>query len=186
MELDESLARLKKSAGELFGEDVTEQEEQEFTEILYDLLEEHLSFVCAAGDWYLQDDIPKKKLRGARESYVHYAEEETIIGLVDFTVLGSAKEGMIFTTEGIYYKEMFGTARHVAYADIRKIEIIERGKKECDDLLLIYSNPEGTWDDKLETLFINKQSFAELIKEIVEAYPKEKALIGEMPIVIED
>lgn len=169
----------KRIMGKLKSE--LKEQEEPFEEVLQDILEENLNFVCENGsDWYLKGDISSKKLKNV--SKVYGVDEEDIVGLVDFTILGNGKAGVVFTTEGIYYKEQFKSTGYVYYRDIRKVEIIDREKKSCDDELLIYSNDEGTWEDNLASIFLNKEYLAELIQEIVEAYPKEKAVTGKIPI----
>ncbi len=53
---------------------------------------------------YTYPDIPEKKLRNAKMSYVQLTPDSLIIALQDSTVFGSAKEGAIFTSGGIHWK----------------------------------------------------------------------------------
>ncbi|WP_219118634.1 hypothetical protein [Janthinobacterium sp. UMAB-56] len=56
-----------------------------------------------ASDFYVQGDIPAVKLRNAVENYPVPAGE-TVLALVDATVFGSAKNGLAFGCQGIYWK----------------------------------------------------------------------------------
>jgi len=48
-------------------------------------------------------DIPQKKLDNALRSYAAAASRDVILGLYDTSLLGSGKEGILFTTFGIYW-----------------------------------------------------------------------------------
>lgn len=52
-------------------------------------------------------DIPEKKLNNAIPRY-EVPPTELVIGLIDATVFGSAKEGLIFGSQGVYFKILTG------------------------------------------------------------------------------
>lgn len=54
-------------------------------------------------DFYITPGIPKNKLENARNHY-HIPKEEKVLGLIDGTVFGSAKNGVAFGCLGIYWK----------------------------------------------------------------------------------
>lgn len=62
----------------------------------------------SSSDFYIAPQIPQAKLNNA---FAHYPvpTKETILGLVDATVFGSAKNGMAFGINGIYWKNDWTT-----------------------------------------------------------------------------
>jgi len=74
---------------------------------------------------YFYEDIPPKKKVAAINSYVkNLDKDEEIICLYGSTVFGGAKEGICFTTKGMYWKtrEMDG-GKFISYSDIKKCTI---------------------------------------------------------------
>ncbi len=57
----------------------------------------------ADGPVFVAPDIPLKKLRTAIERY-EIPDDETVIGLLDWTALGSAKDGLLYGLRGIYLR----------------------------------------------------------------------------------
>jgi hypothetical protein len=54
--------------------------------------------------YFAAEKIPEKKLKNALASFVSLGPEEKVVGLHDSTVFGSAKEGVVFTDQGLYWK----------------------------------------------------------------------------------
>jgi hypothetical protein len=68
---------------------------------------------------FLGQDIPEKKLLYARSSS-EIPESEIILGLLDNTVMGSAKNHMVFTDTGMYYRN--GSQRvKIPYEKLKKM-----------------------------------------------------------------
>jgi len=67
-------------------------------------------------DVYLHPDIPARKLAISRVSTQVPAEQE-ILALVDMTIFGSAKDAIVFTERGMYYRHMNFSGRtfHTSY-----------------------------------------------------------------------
>ena len=61
------------------------------------------------GDAYFAHDIPERKLRNARRT-CKVPSDEDIGFLWDSTAMGSAKNSLVFTTEGIYFHNGYGAA----------------------------------------------------------------------------
>lgn len=53
---------------------------------------------------YFVEPIPALKLLNARES-LNIPATDTIVALIDLTILGGAKEAIVFTDDGLYWKE---------------------------------------------------------------------------------
>lgn len=72
----------------------------------------------AGGSWpgYAYGNIPKEKARNACNSYAGTVEYGDILGLIDITVLGNGKKGMLFTENMIYYDNgMLGNRGRISY-----------------------------------------------------------------------
>lgn len=70
---------------------------------------------------YRYPDIPYKKLVGAIGAYAPGVKPDDVLVLVDDTVFGSAKDGLLVTREGIYSKKSFQQPQMVRFTDIRAI-----------------------------------------------------------------
>ncbi len=98
------------------------------------LLEIYGPSMCGANyvKFYSYEKIPKKKLQGALNSYAKGVKAESVIGLFDVTLFGGAKEGILFTTAGMYFDEMMETKFHINYVDIDRIVITDSKDKDRD------------------------------------------------------
>jgi len=70
-------------------------------------------WLCQAYGYKIyMDDIPKKKLNNALKHKTGQVslESDEIIGLIDTTLFGSAKSCVIFTKDGLYWKNGWGSA----------------------------------------------------------------------------
>ena len=71
------------------------------------------------GGFYIDGSIPEKKLKNAIEKYsIPY--NESVIGLIDTTLMGSAKNGLALCLNGIYWRELLGSAQKILYSDLSK------------------------------------------------------------------
>ena len=86
--------------------------------------------LAAWNKFYLSEDIPDKKLKNAISKYAHDVDKTKIIALYDTTILGSAKEGFIFTETEIYYSKAMSNRRKLKYANIVDVKVIENGKND--------------------------------------------------------
>ncbi|WP_413283638.1 hypothetical protein [Vibrio sp. MA40-2] len=104
--------------------DVSKYEEI-FEEIFFNLAQE--SNIISDGI-YLKPNIPTKKLTGAIGKYAQDIAPEEIIVLVDDTVFGGAKEGMILTSYEILGNEKFEDAFCVSYDEVDDIGFPKKRK----------------------------------------------------------
>ena len=75
----------------------------------------------AAGNWpaYAYGKIPDALIRNACSSYAGAVQKGNILGLIDITVLGSGKKGMMFTENKIYYDNgMLADRGSISYMQI--------------------------------------------------------------------
>ena len=67
--------------------------------------------------------IPEKKLNNAMASFASLGPDEKVVGLHDYTVMGSGKKGVVFTDLGIYWNSGKNKG-HIRYEDIDPNEIL--------------------------------------------------------------
>ncbi len=108
-----------------------------------------------AANYYHKDSIPEKKLLNAR-IYMEVPADEIVFGLCDYTVFGSAKEGVVFTNRGIY-------ARYLSEKD--SITYEELGK--CT--VTLNSNSEAMVNKIKVCYGKNLSSMGKLIKKLSKA-----------------
>ena len=132
---------------------------------LLTLLEIYGSSMCAAEyvSFYSYENIPEKKLKGALNSYAKGVKPETVIGLFDATLFGGAKDGMLFTTAGMYFDEVLCDKLHFNYADIDEIVIAESKAKDCDTKINIKLK-DGKILENATSLAYNKTPLINFLK----------------------
>lgn len=74
---------------------------------------------------FFHPNIPAKKLAGATSGYATGIEPQNILILIDDTVFGSGKDGVVVTSDRLIFKQKFDSAISFRLADIRQIS--------CDD-----------------------------------------------------
>ena len=76
--------------------------DNELLDMIYDL--DKKSFMRSESSIYLHPNIPMKKLVNAIASYANYVNPMDVMVLIDETLFGSAKEGMLLTQDHLYFK----------------------------------------------------------------------------------
>lgn len=71
---------------------------------------------------YAKPNIPPRKLEGAISSYAHNVAPHEVLVLLDDTLFGGAKEGVLVTNEAIYCKKKFEHPKRIAMKAIREVE----------------------------------------------------------------
>lgn len=66
----------------------------------------------------------QKKIENAHSSYAYYSPTETPLMLEDFTVFGSAKQGMVLTDTHLYLNNTFVKRTAIAIDDVRQIDCL--------------------------------------------------------------
>ena len=72
---------------------------------------------------YFAPRIPVKKLSAARGNYAADIKEETVIALIDCTVFGGAKEGIVLTEDGMRIKDLMSMAIDLRWTDTRSLDV---------------------------------------------------------------
>ena len=71
---------------------------------------------------YARPNIPSKKLEAAIASYAPGVSPEDVIVLLDDTVFGGAKEGLLVTSDALYCKQKFESPRQLPFKAITQVE----------------------------------------------------------------
>lgn len=80
-----------------------------------------ISSIDFDGKGFAGDAIPLKKLAAALESYGHGLRQGDVLFLVDTTVFGGAKEGLIVSSKGLYAKDIAEKPTSVLFENIREV-----------------------------------------------------------------
>lgn len=90
---------------------------------LQDFLRARLSPYAGFSRIYFSPRIPAKKLAAARGNYAADIKEEQVVALIDSTVFGGAKEGIVLTEEGMRIKDLLSSATDLRWSDARSLEV---------------------------------------------------------------
>jgi hypothetical protein len=86
-------------------------------------------------NFHIVTEIPGEKLKNARKK-CKIPEEETVLGLLDLTVKGSAKNCLVFGTKGIYFHNSIFSKepgkRFIQYEKYKNLNFELYGKYEID------------------------------------------------------
>ncbi len=74
---------------------------------------------------FIAPEIPEKKLNNAVKAFHCEDNIGSIIAIYDNTLLGSAKEGLVFTGEKIIYKSSSSEPTELHFNDFESVEYIE-------------------------------------------------------------
>ena len=119
---------------------------------------------------YVSPDIPPKKLDNAISAYARDVQPGYVLALYDQSVFGSAKEGIMFLGDRMYFSR---NKRMVNYLDIQDVELLQNYKVAKDgtrkevEPSVIMAWTDGTkerFDDYL--IGINIQGFKDFIQII--------------------
>ncbi|QRF63294.1 J domain-containing protein [Variovorax paradoxus] len=90
---------------------------------LREMLQQRLAPYRGFSRTYFAPAIPAKKLAAARGNYAMDIKEEDVLVMMDATVFGGAKEGLILTNEGIRIKELMVSPIDWQWKDVRALEV---------------------------------------------------------------
>ncbi len=85
---------------------------------------ERYSVLLKDGHVHFKDDIPEEKLKNATEKYADIPYSETPLLLIDNTLLGSGKDGAVFTGKRVFGKVFF-TKGEIPYNSINSAELVD-------------------------------------------------------------
>jgi hypothetical protein len=118
---------------------------------------------------YIVPNIPEKKLNNILTAFKCENSRNNILAIYDNSLLGNAKEGLVFTGERILYNN--GELFEFKYKDmkefkyIRNVLVNNKGKEEVEHYILIKDNHK---EFKLEKLGnFNYQAFEEIMNKVL-------------------
>ena len=129
-------------------------------------MRKYLGNIANGSTYYIKGNIPRKKIDNAIKKFASGMDKTTIIGFFDTTVMGSGKNGYIFTDDKIYYLNTLGKPKKFWYDDIKTIRITNKHKKDCDRILVITQYDGEKFI--IRSSFLNKtplKEFLEIIKD---------------------
>lgn len=103
-----------------------------------------------------------KKARNAISAFAPHIDEDEVLGFYDTTLFGSGKNGYLFTTTGIVYKDM-GPAVAFDYDEIFNVTT-SIASKDCNKTLLVILDNMRTIE--ITSVSLNKTPFLEFLEEI--------------------
>lgn len=113
---------------------------------------------------HIAPDIPEKKLNGAVSAIAKDVDPSHIIALVDSTLFGSGREGLIFLGD-CFYSKYAGEIIKINYKDLAKVSMTSVGDTSAVSVEL---NDGKIITLKSEISYINKEEFNNLFNEIID------------------
>lgn len=135
------------------------------------------------GSWpaYSYGEIPEQNAINACNSYAGAVEYQNILGLIDTTIWGNGKKGMIFTEYKIYFDNgMFESRGSISYKEINDSGVIpgevfgaSYNGEALKELLSILASIEGEnyhdtvneWENTIDDLTQGVQEVANVIEK---------------------
>lgn len=136
------------------------------------LVEEYSLQIVDGGKYISCGEINNKRFTNILDSISNDINKNEILGMFDTTFSGNCKEGFLFTTKGIYYKEAFGKKNNIYYAKIKSIGL-ENTQKKKDCKKEVYIEEKGGKVHFISTTLINKTPFSNLINQIIKQIDEE-------------
>ena len=130
------------------------------------LMRKYASEIQTNFTFYIQGDIPSKKINNAVKKFAQGLDTSTVIGFYDTTISKSGKEGYIFTDSKVYYLEMLEKPKKLWYDDIKSVEIGDAYRyKDCDKILIfhLYDGSIVKWTSS----FLNKTPLYHFFQEML-------------------
>lgn len=119
---------------------------------------------------YVVPEIPEKKLNNAILSIAPNINQQYVLALIDSTVFGSAKEGLIFTGEGIYKKYSFEKRQEYRFENIIKAEYqvtkINKNNGKVEEKEHIFLQMNDNSKIELSSCYMMNVNYQELVKLI--------------------
>lgn len=83
-----------------------------------ELLNKYAPDIITGFHYYTGNNIPKRALKNAKETFARGVEEREILGFYDTTLMGTGKNGYILTDQKIYFMDSFGRPHKYFYDDM--------------------------------------------------------------------
>ncbi|MFD3447115.1 hypothetical protein ACFDTO_21170 [Microbacteriaceae bacterium 4G12] len=132
---------------------------------------------------YVVPEIPEKKLNNAISAIAPSINPEYVLGIVDSTLFGSAKEGIVFTGDSMYMRYMLQEKQEYKFENIRKAEFElttkqkNNGKVEEQKHIYLHLNDESVIELPSSMFGIDYEKLADLINGIINEAGEEKSYV---------
>jgi hypothetical protein len=123
-------------------------------------------------DAFFAPDIPEKKINGAIEKIAPNISPEQIILIVDTTLMGSGKDGFVFTSSAFYYRESFSDAYSTLYSEVEIVEYVKdvkdvkNGKEKCEEYVKIIKKDKSEFIIR-KIMYCDYVNLADMLNSIV-------------------
>lgn len=124
-------------------------------------------------DAFFVPDIPEKRINGAIEKIAPNVSPEQIILIVDTTLMGSGKDGLVFTSSAFYYRESFSDPSSVLYSEletaeyIKDVKEIKNGKEKYEEYVKVVKKDKSELVIK-NIMYCNYANFANMLNSIAD------------------
>ena len=129
---------------------------------------------------YIAPDIPEKKLNNAILSIAEGVNPQYVLAIVDTTLFGSAKEGIVFLGDRVFVRNTFEKATIFNFSDISEAEYVceestkDNGKVVKIEKVILKLNDSTEQKLSLPSVGINFKEFANFINRIINEGGEEK------------
>lgn len=140
---------------------------------------------------WLGDQIPEKKLQAAINAYATGVNPAQVLAMIDTTVLGSCKEGILFTTSGMYVSIQYDAHFSCRYEDIVGVNVLVDSKQKSNDSVkdskktLIIRFEDGR-SERIKWGAINKTPFKNLLSRTIQLKGSDHFSKNDKYVIIED
>lgn len=109
---------------------------------------------------HVAPEIPEKKLNNAITAFKYEGNPRSVVALYDDTLLGSGKDGILFSGEKVIYRASFTEPVHIEFKDIKSAR---KSKIESNDVVVV-EKVDGANIVIKTTLECNYDKLAEVIQ----------------------
>lgn len=129
---------------------------------------------------YIAPDIPEKKLNNAILSIAEGVNPQYVLAIIDTTLFGSAKEGILFLGDRLFVRNTFEKTTVFNFSDIFEAEYVfeeitkDNGKVVKNEKVLLKLNDGTKQKLSLPSIGIKFEEFANFINGIINEGGEEK------------
>ena len=130
-----------------------------------------------SAELFCYGEIPLKRIQGAKGAYVSEVNNDDILALIDTTIFKGGQRGMVFTTEGLYFKDMLSSSVYCAYTDLTEFSIpddVYFSSKGLKDMLKDLFNLECSMQKENSVSNVLLNLIGDTAIEMLESWVDEK------------
>lgn len=151
---------------------------------LHHLIEQYAPKICTGDYFNLAENAKSETIKNAIKAYAEEVDINNVIGICDFTLFNNGKEGILFTTAGVYIKETLTTPYSFKYSEIESVSMISKGKKDCDGTLIVETVNGKSMT--ISTVFVNKSVLLEFLENAKVLSEQGMVATNDRYLIIED